>query len=189
MRELYISIDVETNGPIPGPNSMLSLGAVALLDGEEVGSFEQNLQELEGSAGDPDTMEWWSRQPKEIWEACRSNLFTPEAAMANFVRWISNMEKLHHAKAVCVAYPAGFDFLFVYWYIVRFGQKSPFSFSCLDMKTFAAATLRVPYRQATKKNMPREWFEGLPPHTHKALDDAREQGFLFLNMTKHNANA
>jgi hypothetical protein len=89
------------------------------------------------------------------------------------------------AAPVGVAYPAGFDFLFVYWYIIRFGLKSPFSFSCLDIKSYAAAVLDIPYRKATKKNMPQKWFKGLPPHTHKATDDAREQGLLFLNIVKH----
>ena len=37
------------------------------------------------------------------------------------------------------------------------------------------------YRDATKRNMPRHWFDKLP-HTHKALDDAIEQGALFCNM-------
>jgi len=30
MKELYFSTDIETDGPIPGPNSMLSFGVVAL---------------------------------------------------------------------------------------------------------------------------------------------------------------
>jgi len=28
-KEIYISTDVETDGPIPGPNSMLSFGSAA----------------------------------------------------------------------------------------------------------------------------------------------------------------
>ena len=37
------------------------------------------------------------------------------------------------------------------------------------------------YRDATKRNMPRAWFDPLP-HTHVALDDAIEQGALFCNI-------
>ena len=29
MNEIYISTDVETDGPIPGPHSMLSIGSAA----------------------------------------------------------------------------------------------------------------------------------------------------------------
>jgi DNA polymerase III alpha subunit (gram-positive type) len=82
---------------------------------------------------------------------------------------------------VFVAYPAGFDFMFVYWYLMRFAGESPFSHSALDMKTFAMATLQLDYRDSTKRAMPRRWFDKLP-HTHVALDDAIEQGALFCNM-------
>jgi hypothetical protein len=84
-----------------------------------------------------------------------------------------------------VGYPAGFDFLFVYWYLIRFAGESPFSFSALDIKTYAMAMLKTGYRDAVKRNMPRRWFDERP-HTHVALDDALEQGALFCNMLAEN---
>jgi len=55
--EVYISTDIESDGPIPGPNSMLSLGSAAYLpDGKRVGTFSVNLETLPGAQGDPDTM-------------------------------------------------------------------------------------------------------------------------------------
>jgi hypothetical protein len=39
------------------------------------------------------------------------------------------------------------------------------------------------YRDAIKRNMPKNWFDDLP-HTHHALDDAIEQGALFCNMLR-----
>jgi len=71
--------------------------------------------------------------------------------------------------------------MFVYWYLIRFTGQSPFSHSALDIKTYAMALLRKPYRESVKKNMPKEWFDPAP-HTHVALDDAIEQGALFCNM-------
>ena len=48
VREVYVSTDVEADGPIPGPNSMLSLGSVALrADGSLVDEFTVNLQPLD----------------------------------------------------------------------------------------------------------------------------------------------
>ena len=88
-------------------------------------------------------------------------------------------------KPVFVAYPAGFDFLFVYWYLMRFVGESPFSHSALDMKTYAMALLKTGYRDSTKRRMPRDWFDP-HPHTHVALDDAIEQGALFCNMLRAN---
>jgi len=43
------------------------------------------------------------------------------------------------------------------------------------------ALLDTAYYRSTKRSMPKEWFDPLP-HTHIALDDAKEQGALFCNM-------
>jgi hypothetical protein len=175
--EIYVSTDVETDGPIPGPHSMLSLGSAAYrADKALVSTFSANLETLPGASGHPSTMEWWRGQP-EAWAACRKELQDPEAAMKNYLAWVKGLP----GKPVFVAYPAGFDFLFVYWYLIRFAGESPFSHSALDIKTYAMAMMRTSYRDSTKRNMPKRWFDRLP-HTHLALDDAIEQGALFCNM-------
>lgn len=177
MPEIYISTDVETDGPIPGPHSMLSFASAAYrADKTLLGTFSANLQRLPDAVGHPDTMSWW-QQHREAWEATRTDLQDPAEAMAKYVAWVEALP----GAAVFVAYPAGFDFMFVYWYLIRFTGKSPFSFSALDMKTMAMVLLKCDYRQAVKRNMPKRWFDPLP-HTHVALDDAIEQGALFCNM-------
>jgi len=181
MSEIYISTDVETDGPIPGPHSMLSFASAAYTaDKKLVSTFTANLEILEGASAHPETAAWWATQP-EAWAACRTALQAPEQAMRAYVEWIKALP----GQPVFVAYPAGFDFLFVYWYLIRFAGESPFSHSALDMKSYAMAVLKTPYRQATKRNMPGHWFDSFP-HTHVALDDAIEQGALFCNMLKHN---
>jgi len=45
---------------------------------------------------------------------------------------LQSMPATNPGKPVFVGYPAGFDFLFVYWYLIRFTGESPFSFSALD---------------------------------------------------------
>jgi DNA polymerase III alpha subunit (gram-positive type) len=179
MSEIYISTDVETNGPIPGPNSMLSFASAAYTaDKKLLSTFAANLEMLPGATSDAKTMEWWGTQP-DAWNACRTDLRAPEEAMPAYVKWIKGLG----GKTVFVAYPAGFDFLFVYWYLIRFAGESPFSHSALDMKTLAMALLKKDYRDSTKRNMPKRWFDDLP-HTHVALDDAIEQGALFCNMLR-----
>ncbi len=101
--------------------------------------------------------------------------------MRAYVKWIGTLP----GKPVFVAYPAGFDFLFVYWYLMRFAGESPFSHSALDVKSFAMAMLKSEYRNSSKRNMPKHWFDDLP-HTHVALDDAIEQGAMFCNMLAEN---
>jgi hypothetical protein len=181
MPEIYVSTDVETDGPIPGPHSMLSFASAAYrADKTLLSTFAANLHTLPGARGHPDTMAWWQAQP-EAWAAARSDLQDPAAALPAYVAWLRSLP----GTPVFVAYPAAFDFLFVYWYLIRFARESPFSFSALDIKTYAMALLRKDYRQSTKRNMPRHWFDPLP-HTHRALDDAIEQGALFCNMLQEN---
>ena len=182
MPEIYISTDVETDGPIPGPNSMLSFASAAFRsDKNLIGTFEANLTLLPGAVGDRKTMEWWRGQP-EAWAACRANPRDPAEVMPEYVRWLKSLP----GKPVFVAYPAAYDFMFVYWYLIRFAGESPFSFSALDVKTYAMAMLKSEYRDSTKRNMPKHWFEKDLPHTHIALDDAVEQGALFCNMLAEN---
>ncbi len=176
-REVYVSTDVEADGPIPGPHSMLSFASVAFAEaGDEVGCFERNLVQLDGAAPHPDTMAWWKTQPT-AWAACREHLVAPAAAMADYTAWLSTLP----GKPVFVAYPAGFDFTFVHWYLHRFTGASPFSHAALDVKSFAMALLHTRFHNTAKRTMPRRWFPALA-HTHVAIDDAREQGLLFIAM-------
>lgn len=181
MPEIYVSTDIETDGPIPGMYSMLSFGSAAYTKNKElISTFTANLDTLPGATTDPKTMEWWKKQPV-AWEACRQNLQDPQKAMRIYVNWLKNLP----GKPVFVGHPSGFDFTFMYWYLIKFAGESPYSFSALDIKSYAMAVLKTNFRQTTKRRMPKEWFDDFP-HTHIAIDDAIEQGALFCNMLQAN---
>ena len=186
MSEVFISVDIETDGPIPGPNSMLSIGAAAFLEDRTLlGTFSMNLCVLDGAGVDADTVKWWATQP-EAWNACRQDIQDPTVVMHKFVAWIDEMclgEAPKAMKPVFVGYPAGFDFLFIYWYLIKFVGMSPFSFSALDIKTYAMCVLGCDYRKVDKRMLARFKEPGLS-HTHVAVEDALEQGYLFLNLRK-----
>ncbi len=177
--EIYVSTDVESDGPIPGPHSMLSFGSAAFdADGRLLDTFTANLETLPGAAAHPVTAAWWATRP-EAWSACRRDPEPAATVMPRYVAWLRALP----GSPVFVGYPAAFDFMFVYWYLVRFAGESPFSHSALDIKTLAMALMGSPYRESTKKQMPRRWFPKRQ-HTHVALDDAVEQGLLFCAMLK-----
>jgi hypothetical protein len=183
MIEIYVSTDVETDGPIPGPYSMLSFASAAYrVDKTLLGTFAANLETLPGAASHPQTMGWWRERP-EAWAAARQNLQPPETAIKCYLDWVKALPGI----PVFVAYPAVFDFMFVYWYLIRFAGESPFSHSAVDVKTYAMALLDKPYCRSGKASLPQRWFDDLP-HTHRALDDAIEQGALFCNMLAENKN-
>src|SRR5438128_6785812 len=171
MAEIYISTDIEADGPVPGLNSMLSFASAAFLaDKTLLGTFSANLETLDGAFADPATMEWWKTQP-EAWEACRKDLQQPLLVMPQYVAWLKNLP----GNPVFVGYPAPFDFMFVTYYLFRFAGESPFSYFALDVKSYAMALMRTDFYDVVKSNMPRRWFDDLP-YTHVALDDAISQG-------------
>lgn len=179
MTETYISTDIETDGPIPGVNSMLSLGSVAFdAAGKEIAAFEINLATLPGASPDPKTMEWWNTEPA-AWQAARANPVEAGAAMRRYLDWVEALP----GKPVFVAYPLLFDMMFVYCYLIRFCGRSPFSFSGIDIKTLAYAAMGAEsYRAANKKHMPKHWLPRTEALSHVAVEDAREQGRLFFNI-------
>lgn len=182
MPEIYVSTDVETDGPVPGAHSMLSLGSAAYFaDKTLVGTFTANLDTLPGAQGHPETMRWWETQP-EAWAASRERTQTPERAMKDYAAWLKSLP----GRLVFVGYPAAFDFMYVCWYLNRFAGENPFGWSALDIKTYAMAMLGLEYSDVYKSVMPRRWFDDLP-YTHKALDDALSQGALFCNMLMEHA--
>jgi hypothetical protein len=175
--EIYVSTDVETDGPIPGVYSMLSIGSAAYLPDKTLhATFSANLETLPGAAQHPETMRWWKSQP-EAWAECRREPRGPEEAMREYVSWLRALP----GEPVFVAYPAAFDYMFVCWYLNRFAGENPFGWQALDIKTFAMALTGRDFLSTVKRNMPRGWFDDLP-YTHKALDDAVSQGALFCNM-------
>lgn len=176
--EIYVSTDVEANGPIPAVHSMLSLGSAAFrANGELLGTWTANLETLPGATEDDRTMEFWAKHP-DAWRACRENPESPQRAILRYLDWLDGLPGV----PVFVAYPAGFDFSWVHWYLYRFGGRSPFFHSALDMKTFAMALLRRKYRHSGKSTWPRHWFSQNLVHNHIALDDALEQGYEFMAM-------
>jgi hypothetical protein len=85
MPEVYVSTDVETDGPIPGPHSMLSFASAAYrADKTLVGTFSANLGALPGATAHPATMNWWA-QHADAWEATRRDVRDPAEAMAAYL--------------------------------------------------------------------------------------------------------
>jgi hypothetical protein len=189
--QIYVSVDIEADGPIPFKNSMRSLGAAAFRltpEGpnkyEQISTFKVNLLPFPGAVQDPDTMAWWAKQDPEVFKAATENAVTPEEGMRAFRAWLEGSP----GKLTFMGYPATYDFMFTYFYLVYFtGFPTPFGFAGLDLKTLAMAKMNadgpfVDFREVTKKNMPTRWFKDAPAHTHDALDDAIGQGIMGMNM-------
>ncbi|MGW4686307.1 3'-5' exonuclease [Streptomyces sp. NPDC004244] len=183
---IYISVDIEADGPIPGPYSMISFGAAVAgrQDGArytaadpERRTFYRELRPISDQY-DPEALAVSGLDRDRLLREGTD----PGAAMAAFRRWVRTVAEDAGAQPVMCGYPASFDWTFLYWYLMRFGGDSPFGHSgCLDMKTLYAAKARVPLRAAVKGRMPAE-LRSRRRHTHHALDDAVEQAELMSNL-------
>ncbi len=180
-QEIYVSVDIEADGPIPGPHSMLSLASVALLsDKTRLSTFSANLETLPGASGDPRTMQWWQQFPA-AWKTGRADARPAAEVMSEYVVWLESLP----GTPLFVGWPASWDFMWVYWYLVKFTGQRPFSECAIDIRSYAMGMRKTPFYKTGKSYLPKRWFEALP-HTHVALDDAIEQGALFCNMLREN---
>lgn len=182
--EIYVSVDIETDGPAPGLNSMLALGAVAYDQQEnQVDSWYFTFDQLPGAQQDPGTMKWWETQP-EAWLEVNSNTWAPEVAVPLFAAWCEALP----GKPVAVAKPAAFDFAFINYYCHRFAGRNPLGFAALDIRSYANGIAGYPSYYGLPKEKIREMAgpadtSGL--RDHHALDDAIRQGRLFLALRRH----
>lgn len=183
--DLYISVDIEADGPIPGPYSMLALGlcVAGRFDGTAYEPRDPSEQTLYLELAPISAT--FDEKALSVSKLDRAELVRtgtdPREAMARVGKWITSVSGTD--RPVICAYPAAFDWLFLYWYLERFAAESnPVGFSsCLDMKSVYTAKAKVPLDRAGRDDLPRE-LSSKRPHTHNALDDALEQADIFSKL-------
>lgn len=183
--DAYFSADVETDGPIPGPFSMLSFALVyaGSFDGRHferpinyMTSFYRELRPISDQ---------FQAEALRVNGLDRNRLViegaTPTQAMTEASRWIRTVAG--QADPVLVAYPLSFDWTWLYWYFVRFSEDgSPFGYSrCFDLKTALAIKGSTPIAASGRSRLINS-LKSKRVHTHHALDDAIEQAEIFANV-------
>ena len=191
-RELYISVDVEPDGHVPGPSSIVSLGAcaaalrdddgnVAALDADdEANTFYAVLRPISDryvekalrvTGFDRATLERDGRPPAK--------------ALPEFAAWVDALAAEHDALPVLAAYPLGFVWSFTQYYLHEFAGRSPFGQSAhYDMKSAYAALANSAVRDAIKRRMPSKLLGSKDSKTHHALADAQGHADLLVGLLK-----
>lgn len=184
---LYISIDVESDGPTPGVNNLLSVGAVAFYNQEPQETFEANLDLLPYCAPNETTMrDFWNKNEKHkaLYQQTRENTVGHIKFAQMFVDFCERqvVNSKHHV--VFVAAPASYDHKWIDYELQTFYRYNPFGHSqCLDMRSVVFGRMDLPFYKVGKRQYPKEWFPE-QKHTHVAVEDALEQGQMFMNMIK-----
>lgn len=183
-KDVYFSADIEADGPIPGPYSMLAFGLAVSseFDGRTFiprdpsqATFYRELRPISDSV-DPNALRV-SHLDRDL--LLRQGADAGEAMRAAS-QWIA--AQAGDDVPVLVAYPLAFDWMFLHWYFVRFLGESPFGFAHgLDMKTMYQQKARVSIGQAGRDDLPQS-LRSQRSHTHNALDDAIEQADIFNKL-------
>ncbi|MGC5021691.1 exonuclease [Micromonospora sp. DT47] len=170
--ELYVAVDVEADGPIPGPYSMISLGmAVA---GRPDLTFYTELKPISDDVVPAALAVSGLDRDRLLREAP-----TAGEAMAAAANWVNGLRRI--GRPVFLAAPAVWDGMFVHWYFVRFVGHSPFGAtgSGVDLRSFWMGMTGGEW-VATRKGIIKHQL-GLTdvPHTHHAGEDAAELAQVF----------
>jgi hypothetical protein len=182
--EIPVSVDGEFTGLIPGPYSMVSLGAVAYDPvGKELSKFKINIGELPEASRDSATMAWWAEHP-EAWKASMANPIQAQEAMDQFDRWLGSLP----GRPKLMSWPLPIDFMFVYWYYVNFLSKAPpFGYDGIDIKTYAMAQMKTATLSGESSGVSRKMVQELlgisvEDFSHDPVDDASRQGRLYFGL-------
>lgn len=165
----YISVDIEASGPVPGEYSMLSLGACVVGDADK--NFYVELRPIT----DKFTEEAIKVSGLGL-QILKEKGVEPQEAMSMFAHWVEDVAE--GEKPLFVGFNAGFDWSFVNYYFIRFVGRNPFGISCIDIKSVWFGKKSCRWAETSKRDIKRALALKIP-HTHNALDDAKEQATIF----------
>lgn len=168
--EVFISVDVEAAGPIPGEYSMLSIGACNVDDETQVFSCE--IKPINQNA-DPKALEVSGFSLAQLQESG----LTPEDAMQNFHEWAKG-QAINEETLVFVGLNAAFDWSFVNYYFHKYIGGNPFGFAPLDIKGYYMGATGCAWSETRSSRLSAD-LKPQRQSDHTALRDAQYQAELF----------
>lgn len=182
---VYASIDVETDGPCPLVNNMLSLG-IYFVDKNENQIFEYyaNYELLDNHIENQETMDFWNKN-KNMYNFTRQNQQNVVQAMYELSCILVNMSLDYNIKFV--AQPACFDWMFFksyYEYAKQIDRRIKFDigFKCICMTSEFDLYCKI--NRINKQEMMNRFYRQNSSLLHDALYDAKVQGIRYVKFIK-----
>jgi hypothetical protein len=180
---LFLSIDIEADGPAPGLASMLNLGVVGIeaIGGNVVFEYEANLKPIPDARYNLKTNEFWNRPENlnALVYICDQPRL-PADVMKELAAGITELQAKYQIETI--GYPIAFDWQWINWYFIAFHGTNPLGYAGRDVGSYKWATRSSVYPVGVKM----EGIE-LPPKykklpKHSGLVDAYTQGMYFWKM-------
>jgi len=169
-REIFISVDVEAAGPIPGEYSLLTIGACVVFDDTE--SFSCQIKPTTRNAV-PEALAITGLSLDTL----EQEGITPAEAMQKFRDWVIHVIG-SNGTPIFVGFNAAFDWSFINYYFHRYIGENPFGFAALDIKSLYMGFARCSWEQTKSSQIAASLHPKLAG-SHDALQDARYQAELF----------
>jgi ribonuclease T len=171
--EFFISVDVETAGPVPSQYSLLAIGACTVVKPRK--TFYIELK--------PVNMNF---EPEAL-ASCNLSLeklavdgIDPAAALRRFESWVAEVTP-QSGKPIFIGFNAPFDWMFVNDYFQRFLKKNPFGHSALDIKSYYMGLTGGAWNETSMRYVgPR--YLNQNALIHHALRDAIDQAEIFHKL-------
>lgn len=168
--EVYISVDIETSGPIVSEHSMLTIGACLVYEPDI--EFSIMLQPISNKA-----VEEALKVSGITLEQALEKGIPPLEAMVQFEHWI-NQNVSKNAKPVFVGLNAPFDWSFINFYFLKYLDRNPFGITAIDIKALFMGATKCNWHD-TKSSSIHKYVNASLKGDHDALHDARYQAELF----------
>ena len=175
-KEIFVSVDVETSGPIPGEYSLLSIGACAVDDDSR--TFACELKPTSQKFV-PEALAVTGLSLAQL----QASGLPPREAMQTFATWAMSLTR-DDEVLVFVGFNAAFDWSFVNYYFHKYLGENPFGFAALDIKAFYMGVTGSSWSD-TRSSRITTVLKPKRIGDHQALHDAIYQAELFRLARKY----
>lgn len=183
---MYVMVDIEANGPIPGDYSMFWFGAVIVEPGLK-DTFEGKLHPLRGAK-----IEWTQDagtgqsacigyKLANVTEVAVMDWPDPSETMKNFAEWIFSHQSERRvdlprgrARPMLVSDNNGYDAMWISWYFHHFLGSNPFGHSSTNLGSLYKGLVKDTFKN----------FKHLRKtiHDHNPVNDAKGNAEAMLAM-------
>ena len=166
----YIVVDVESDGPLLGTNSMVCFGAVIVEPSLSKTFYGQTKPISETFDSQALAVSGFSRKQHELFE-------DPKEVMTRFADWINTHCK---GKPILISDNNGYDASWINWYFLKFYGRNPFGWSSRRIGDMFCGFYNDPFYKWKKHRK--------TSHTHHPVDDTKGNAEALLYLQDRGFN-